>query len=80
MIAGAETNVIAIADDVAPCATGDDPRDALHKMQLLLNVVENQGTQHHMEFGTDKCKLLIAARPVKLKAVETILNDEPGHN
>ena len=78
IMAGAETNVIAIADDVAPCATGDDPRDALHKMQLLLNVVEDQGTQHHMEFGTDKCKLLIAARPGKLKAVETILNNEPG--
>ena len=47
-------------------------------MQLLLNIVEDQGIQHHMEFGTDKCKLLIAARPGKLRAVETLLNDEPG--
>ena len=70
--------MIAIADDVAPCATSDSPREALHQMQLQLNIVEDKGTQHHIKFGTSKCKLLIAARPGKLKAVETLLDEEPG--
>jgi hypothetical protein len=46
-------------------------------MQILLNIVETHGTQLHMKFGVDKCKLLISARPKKLKEVETILKDEP---
>ena len=29
-----------------------------------------------MKFGVDKCKLLISARPKKLKEVETLLKDE----
>ena len=77
-IAGAVTNVIAVADDVAPCAVGETPREALHRMQILLNIVEVHGTQNHMEFGKDKCELLIAARPSKLKAVQTLLENEPG--
>ena len=31
-----------------------------------------------MEFGVDKCKLLICARPGKLCEVEKLLNEEPG--
>ena len=31
-----------------------------------------------MKFGVDKCKLLISARPTKLKEVETILEEEPN--
>ena len=77
-IAGCMTNVIAIADDVAPCAVGAQPRDALHRMQILLNIVEVHGTQSHMEFGKAKCELLICARPAKLRAVEELLRDEPG--
>ena len=78
IIAGAATNVIAVADDVAPCATGNNPREAIHRMQLLLNIVEVHGVQNHMEFGKDKCELLIAARPSKLNAVEELLQNEPG--
>ena len=61
VIAGVATNVIAIADDVAPCAMAESPREVVHRMQLLLNIVEDHGVQNHMEFGKDKCKLLIAA-------------------
>ena len=46
-------------------------------MQLFLNIVEVHGIQNHMKFGKVKCELLIAARPAKLKAVETILESEP---
>ena len=70
LIAGVVENVIAVADDVAPCSTGKTPRDAIHSMQLLLNIVEVHGTQNHIKFGKDKCKLLIAARTSKLRAVE----------
>ena len=77
-IAGMPTNVIVIADDVAPCAMAESPREVVHRMQLLLNIVEDHGVQNHMEFGTDKCKLLISARPGKLRAVEALLKDEPG--
>ena len=49
----------------------------MHRMQLLLNIVEVHGVQNHMEFGKDKCELLIAARPSKLKAVQTLLETEP---
>ena len=31
-----------------------------------------------MEFGVAKCKLLITARPKKLKQVEELLSTEPG--
>jgi hypothetical protein len=78
IIAGSVTNVIAVADDVAPCAIADNPREVLHRMQILLNVVEVHGVQNHMEFGKDKCELLIAARPGKLRAVEELLRNEPG--
>ena len=44
-IGESETNVIAIADDVAPCATANSPREALHRMQLLLNIVEDREVQ-----------------------------------
>ena len=62
IIAGCVTNVIAVADDVAPCASGKTPREAIHRMQLLLNIVEVHGEQTQMKFGKDKCELLIAGR------------------
>ena len=31
-----------------------------------------------MEFGVSKCKLLVTARPKKLKEVEQLLSTEPG--
>ena len=40
IIAGSVTNVIAVADDVAPCAIAENPREVIHRMQLLLNVVK----------------------------------------
>ena len=40
LIAGVATNVIAVADDVTPCAIGETPREALYRMQILLNIVE----------------------------------------
>ena len=64
--------------DYAPTVTDAEPRDALHKMQILLNIVESHGRQLHMEFGVTKFKLLINARPKKLKQVEELLSTEPG--
>ena len=61
-ISGVPTSSVAVADDVAPCATASHPRDAIHQMQLLLNIVEDQGTQLHMKFGAEKCKLLVSGR------------------
>ena len=77
IISGVPTSCVAVADDVAPCSTADHPRDAIHQMQILLNVVEDHGTQLHMKFGTDKCKLLISGRPTKTKALSVILETEP---
>ena len=68
---------MALADDVSPCATADHPRDALSQMQHLLHVVEDHGTQFHMNFGKDKCRLLISARPKMIKYVEKLLKEEP---
>ena len=77
-ISGIKTSCVAVADDVAPCATADHPRDAIHQMQILLNIVEDHGTQLKMKFGTDKCKLLISGRNMKTKALSAILEAEPG--
>jgi hypothetical protein len=57
--------------------TDTDPRDVLHKMQLLLNIVECHGSQLHMEFRASKCKLLLTARNKQLKVVENLLQTEP---
>ena len=54
-ISGIPTSCVAVADDVAPCATADHPRDAIHQMQIMLNVVEDHGTQLHMKGGTESC-------------------------
>ena len=43
LMAGSVTNVIAIADDVAPFTTAENPREAIHMMQMLLNIVEDMG-------------------------------------
>ena len=76
-ISGIPTSCVAVADDVAPCTTAEHPRDALHSMQHLLNVVEDHGNQLHMKFGKDKCRLLISARPKMVKYVEQMLREEP---
>ena len=73
-MAGVPTTVVAVADDVAPSVTASSPREAIHKMQLLLNIVETHGTQLHMKFGVEKCKLLISARPKKLVKLKIYLN------
>ena len=67
---------MAVSDDVAPCATADHPRDAIHQMQILLNIVEDHVTQLKMKYGTDKCKLLISGRAMKSKALSVILETE----
>ena len=64
-ISGVSTSCVAVADDVAPCVTADDPREALHQLQQLISIVEDHGTQLHMKFGKEKCKLLISSRPGK---------------
>ena len=51
-IADGPTN--AIADNVAPCAMAENQRKVVHRMQLLLNIVEVHGIQSHMEIGRDK--------------------------
>ena len=55
--------------------TGDSPREALHKPQILLNIVEAHREQLYMSF-VDKCKLLISGK--KIKAVEALLKSEPN--
>ena len=77
MVSNLPTNCITVADDVAPTVTGDSPREALHKLQILLNIVEAHGEQLFMSFGIDKCKLLISGRQKKIKAVEALLKAEP---
>ena len=56
-----------------------DPRDVLqlHKMRIMLNIVEIHGSQLHMKIGESKCKLLISLRPKMLKQVEELLSSEP---
>ena len=46
-------------------------------MQLLLHVVEDHGTQLHMKFGKDECRLLVSGRPKKIKSVLELLKIEP---
>lgn len=75
-MAGHPTSVVALAD-LAPTVMDTCTRDVLHKIQLLLNIVEGHGRQLHMEFGDTKCKLLITARSRKLKGVENLLSQEP---
>ena len=55
MMAGHPTSVVALADDIAPTATDSAPREVLHKMQILLNIVEIHGSQLHMKFDVSKC-------------------------
>ena len=78
LVSNFPTNCVAVADDVAPTVTADTPREALHKMQILLNIVEAHGEQLYMSFGVDKCKLLISGRPKKLRKWKIYL--ELSHN
>ena len=75
-VSGISTSCVAVADDVAPCVTADDPREALHKMQNLLSVVEDNGNQLHMKFGKKKCKLLISGRPNMIRKVQSLMKAE----
>jgi hypothetical protein len=75
IISGVATICVAVANDVAPCATADHPRDALYQMQHLLNVVEDHGTQLHMKFGSDKCKLIVSGRSGKIKETKKVLEE-----
>ena len=73
MVANLPTNCVTVADDVAPTVTADSPREALHNLQILLNIVEAHGEQLFMSVGIEKCKLLISGRPKTIKAVEDLL-------
>ena len=42
-----------------------------------INIVEDHGSQLHMKFGAEKCKLLISGRPSKMKTTLAILEEEP---
>ena len=75
MVSNLPTNCVTVADDVAPTVTGDSPREALHKLQILLNIVEAHGEQLFMSFGVDKCKLLISGRQKKIKEVEALITE-----
>ena len=76
-MAGHPSSVVAVADDVAPTSRGSHPREAISNLQQLLYIVEDWGQQLHITFGVDKCRLLITAKPHKLKQVETLLAEEP---
>ena len=76
-IAGHATTVVAVADDTAPSTHDVIPRRALSHMQVLLYSVEDNAKQLHIEFGLEKCQLLITAKPGKLKKTMAILEDEP---
>ena len=69
---------MAVADDVAPTSIVDTPREAIHRLQNFLYIVEDWGTQLHVEFGLHKCKLLITAKVHKLFQVEKLLAEDPG--
>ena len=36
-IAGSVTNVIAVADDMAPCAFAENPREVIHRIQVKVS-------------------------------------------
>ena len=76
-IAGHPSSVVAVADDVAPTSRGILPREALHNLQNLLNIVEDWGHQLHIKFGIEKCPFLISARKKKYRQVLDILKEEP---
>ena len=76
-IAGHAATVVAVADDTAPSTHDLVPRRALSHMQVLLYAVEADAKQLHVEFGVQKCQLLVTAKPGKLKKTMAILKDEP---
>ena len=51
MVSNLPTNCVTVADDVASTVTGDSPREALHKLQTLLNIVEAHGEQLYIIIG-----------------------------
>ena len=76
-IAGHAATVVAVADDTAPSTHDLVPRRALSHMQVLLYAVESDAKQLHVEFGVQKCQLLVTAKPGKLKKTMVLLKDEP---
>ena len=66
-----------LADNTAPMASGNTPNEAIHNLHPLLYIVQDHGTQLHLEFGVSKCKLLILAKSNKLKQTESILIQDP---
>ena len=76
-MSGHPSGVVAVANDVAPTSRGTNPREALHNLQNLLHIVEDWGNQLHIQFGVDKCQLLVTARNKKLKKTLKILENEP---
>ena len=76
-IGGHPTNVVALADDIAPTSIGKHPREAIHRLQNMLYIVEDWGTQLHIKFGLHKCELLITAKPHLQSKVEDLLKTEP---
>ena len=50
---------------------------ALSHMQVLLYTVEDHAKQLHVDFGVEKCQLLITAKPAKLKETFDLLVSEP---
>ena len=77
VIAGHPTTVVAVADDTAPSTRDVLPRRALSHMQVLLYAVEDHAKQLHIEFGVEKCQLLVSAKRGKLNETIGILNNEP---
>ena len=76
-IAGHSATVVAVADDTAPSTRDPVPRRALSHMQVLLYAVEEHAKQLHIEFGVEKCQLLVTAKPGKLKKTVELLESEP---
>ena len=77
-LAGLPASVVGLADDTAPTSSGRTAREAVHNLQPLLFIVQQHGVHLHLQFGVDKCKLLITAKPHKLKSVENLLKSEPN--
>ena len=72
-ISGHSMSVVAVADDTAPSSRHLFPRSAISHMQVLLYAVEDHARQLHIEFGVEKCQLLITAKPAKLRKTNQIL-------
>ena len=66
-----------VADDTAPSSSDSNVRKAISQFQVLLYAAEDEGKQLHIDFGADKCQLLITAKPGKMRQTFDILKSEP---